>query len=340
MNKKMTIALMIFFVLVIPLFAKKREAFQVVNELKGAVAPSREWSKNLTQLNQTLLAHNYKKSFELIGSWKKNQGKYGVWIVPVLESIALLAKHDDLGRKVDKLDAKKILISFAKKCERVPIAKNKDFNEFRNFWCAWAGLQEGMVVGWSGLFKVRSSAKKLSEMKLLSDAKGLSAIYGYYSSTAFSNIGFGDNGKSDREILEKAFMQTKYFKSILGLALGWVYYGEKKFDRTELLSKKILLAEPENRVFRQMLGDAYKSQNFWQKARVEYLKSESEYKKVALGSVRHVSALGNLILISKALGSKDLSTWKKEYLKYIDRVEDEIPLSLIEELDAVNAFDS
>lgn len=339
MNKKKTVALIILFVSATPLFAKKRVAIHVASELTDAVAPSREWSKNLIQLNQTLLAHDYKKSFELIGIWKRKQGKFGVWIVPVLESIALLAKNDDLGHKIDKLKAKKNLISFAEKCETLPISENKDFNEFRSFWCAWAGLQEGMVVGWSGLFKVRSSAKKLSEMKLLSDAKGLSAIYGYYSSSALSNIGFGDHGKSDREVLEKAFMQTKYFKSVLGLALGWVYYGEKKFDKTELLSKKILLAEPENRVFRQMLGDAYKSQNLWQKARVEYLRSESEYKKVSLGSVRHVSALGNLILISKALDSKDLNTWKKKYLKYIDRVKEEIPPSLIDELDAVNAFD-
>jgi hypothetical protein len=322
----------------VPLHAKRRMVYQAPKVEKDQVAPSLKWQRNIGELNQKLLAHDYKVAFEQLTLWKKSEDEYSIWIVPVLESIGLLARFDDLGQKKDKKMAEKILLDLNERCEELE-SNSALQGQFYHFWCAMGGLQEGMIVGWSGLFKVRSSAKKLKALEELSDAQGMSAIYGYYSSAALSNMGLGDGGKADRLLLEKAFNQTLYFKSLLGLALGWVYYGEKKYDQTELLAKNILIDAPKNRIFRQMLGDSYKSQNLWGLAQKEYLTSELEYRKVAKGSVRHLSALGNLILISIALKSNDLMTWKKEYLKYINNVEGEMPASLLEELDDENAFE-
>ncbi len=252
--------------------------------------------------------------------------------IHVFKAMAALARADDLHHKPSLDIAQKQLESAQK-----VLAQNSQHSH-RDFWLAMVELQRGYVLvaqgnSVRGAMASRSGALDMSEILANTDARGFAAIYEYYKSRILGKMLTGTGDQQAKLQLQRSLQESLYFQAIFANALAWIEFDLGNFETTEQIAQNQLKRYPQHRVFRQMLGDAQRRAKKWSLAQHSYLQSLKQYESVAKGSVRYVSALGNLLLISKALNDANgIKQYNQLYKLYEPKVRSQMPKSLVEEL--------
>lgn len=257
----------------------------------------------------------------------------------VMKAIVHVARYDDLGRDSDLNQASQLL------SKALAASGAQPESELKSFWTGLALVQQGYVLTANGHEIKGASVSRDGSLLLAkinnSDAQGFGAIYRFYKDQMLGKLNpWSKPNVGERDAVAAAMTQSRYFGSLFANALGWMDFDMKRYANTAKTAFGIVGAHPNNRIFRQMAGDALRRSQNYPAAKTWYSISVEQYRNIAPGSLRHVCALANMRLISKALGETlALQNYTTEYNKYIAKVQDKMPPSLVKELDKNGLWD-
>ncbi len=253
----------------------------------------------------------------------------------LMKSLVLLAEYDDLGKTGSLKQASQLLQKL-----QVQFEDRESTSEEFYFLQKMVALQYGfseILLGneVSGAMEVRSAANDLKSAKY-AEGQGFYAMYAYNFSKATQWVPFvSDESEESRKSLKRNALGSVFFKPLFINALGWIYFDEKKFGKALTLLKPFLKNYPGNRVLHQMEADILRTKGDLYQAEVEYKKNREKYQAIlSTGSVRDLSALGNLVLILK-LSKKELEALAllDEFNSQVLGVYERMPASLKNEME-------
>lgn len=298
--------------------------------LAGALDPMASRVSILT------LDHRYDEALRLstAPSGMEKEAAYAI-----MKAIVLIARYDDLGRDADLNSASQ---SLNQALGLVTLQPNA---EIKAFWTGLAKIEQGYILNAQG-HEIRGASVSREGSLILaglknSDAQGFGAIYRFYKDQMLGKLNpWSSPPVGERDQVASAMNSSRYFASLFANALGWMDFDLKRYGSTAKTAFAIVGAHPNNRIFRQMAGDALRRSQNYAAAKTWYSISVEQYRSVAPGSLRHVCALANMRLISKALGDASaLNSYTAEYNKYIAKVRSKMPPSLVKELDKNDLWD-
>lgn len=289
-----------------------------------------------SRVSQLTLDHRYDEALRLstAPSGQEKEPAYAV-----MKAIVLIAKYDDLGRDADLGLASTQLNTALSLCNAMPNS------ELKSFWTGLAMVQQGYVLSATG-HEIRGASLSRDGSLILaklnnSDAQGFGAIYRFYKDQMLGKLNpWSSPPVEARNQVANSMAQSRYFSSLFANALGWMDFDLKRYASTAKTAFGMVENHQGNRIFRQMAGDALRRSQNYGAAKTWYSISVQQYRQVAPGSLRHVCALANMRLISKALNEgAALQAYTLEYNKYIARVKSKMPPSLVKELDKNDLWD-
>jgi tetratricopeptide (TPR) repeat protein len=208
------------------------------------------------------------------------------------------------------------------------------------FWLGVMEFQRGYELTLrghelKGAMATRAGAQRLGAILANSDAAGMVAIYAYYLSEATSWLPFvSDRRGQSLQALEQGTRESRYFSALYRNALVWILWDRSELARAEALAAEVVGAHPGNRIFQQVQGDVQRKAGKLEPARTSYRKSLERYATDAPGSIRHLSALGNMALIAHLQGNAaEAKTFAAQLQAKLPPQRDRMPPSLMKELE-------
>ena len=280
-----------------------------------------EWK----QTKELLEDQNYQAAFNL--SCKNAE------IERARQSVIYLEKYDDLGAEKDLKSADSLL-------NQSEFSWGKD--EQSVFWEGFSDYQRGYVLAvkkseFKAGLKTRSGALKL-ENSSFAEAQIFFLVYQYYKAKMTDWLPFKESqAQKTTSAIQSQLKSSSLFYNQLSTSLIWILFDQKRFAEALSVVKNLEANAPKNRVIQQIYGDLLRHSKQIPLAMQVYQKNEQEYRRLAPYSVRHLSAMANLLILQKMTnGAKHPFT--EEFLKELPKQKKRMPSSLMDELKKQGIF--
>ncbi len=252
----------------------------------------------------------------------------------VRQSVIYLEKYDDLGAEKDLKTADSLL-------NQSEFLWASDAQSA--FWDGFSDYQRGYILAvkkseFKAGLKTRSGALKL-ENSTFAEAQIFFQVYQYYKAKMTEWLPFKQSQSQKTTIaIQSQLKPTSLFYNQLSTSLIWILFDQKRFSEALTVVKNLEANAPKNRVIQQIYGDLLRHSKQIPQAVQVYQKNEQEYRRVAPYSVRHLSAMANLLILQKMTnGTKHALT--EEFLKELPKQKKRMPSSLMDELKKQGIFD-
>ncbi len=328
------------------------ESFNLRTLILGLIFVNLFYARSLASIPAFAKENPTKKAFHLRAMEAVSNQNYKIALSLAIDSTRLtgvhspsdqlviamvhLSHYDENSQKSSLRLARETLEKIVTKLDSVAaLDENQQFIQGMSlFQLGYIDQLQGNQV--SSAFKTRSAAKILARLETNVDAQALKAIYDYYMSAITSKIPFMvDSREKSLKILAHAIKKSQYFSNLYRTSLVWMRYDQKKYQLGLNLAQEFLKSHPNNRIYLSIQADFYKKMNrnteayeLYQAVYQSYIENQSKM------SVRQLSAIGNLMLLSKELGKKDKhALFKQKFHANIEVFRSNMPASLLEDME-------